>query len=134
MLGVRVIANVDPHDAISDFSAALETARTRSTLNEEDAKFLFIQALDRTFYQPVVSRLLLHDQRVAHDLLTIQQWVRECYAAHVKAGGDAGFAAASRFHGRHFVDWDEDAMDGHDTAFQGRSPPPGVLGPTFGDL
>ncbi|KAK3233411.1 hypothetical protein CYMTET_56299 [Cymbomonas tetramitiformis] len=27
-----------------------------------------------------------HDQRAAHDLLTIQQWVRECYAAHVKAG------------------------------------------------
>ncbi|KAK3271254.1 hypothetical protein CYMTET_20386 [Cymbomonas tetramitiformis] len=42
--------------------------------------------LDKTFYQPVVSRLLLHDQRAAHDLYTIHQWVRECYTAHVKAG------------------------------------------------
>ncbi|KAK3247005.1 hypothetical protein CYMTET_43487 [Cymbomonas tetramitiformis] len=44
MLGVRVIANVDTHDAISDFNAALKAARTRSTLDEEDVKSLFIQA------------------------------------------------------------------------------------------
>ncbi|KAK3238267.1 hypothetical protein CYMTET_51711 [Cymbomonas tetramitiformis] len=60
-LGFRVIANVDPHDAISDFNTALKAARTRSTWDEEDAKSVFIQALDRTFYQPAVSRLLLHD-------------------------------------------------------------------------
>ncbi|KAK3287268.1 hypothetical protein CYMTET_5215 [Cymbomonas tetramitiformis] len=89
MLGVhRVLANVDPHDAISDFNAALKAARARSTLDEEDVKSLFIHALDWVFYQPVVARLLLHDQRAAHDLFTIQQWVRECYGAHVKAGTD----------------------------------------------
>ncbi|KAK3279244.1 hypothetical protein CYMTET_12864 [Cymbomonas tetramitiformis] len=63
MLSVRIIAGVDPHDAIGDFNAALKAARTRATLLDEDVKTLFIKALDSTFYQPVVSRLLLHDQR-----------------------------------------------------------------------
>ncbi|KAK3272189.1 hypothetical protein CYMTET_19498 [Cymbomonas tetramitiformis] len=81
MLSIRISAGVDPHDKIGDFNAALKAARTRATLLDEDVKALFI-----TFYQPVVSRLLLHDQRAAHDLLTIQQWVRECYSEHVRAG------------------------------------------------
>ncbi|KAK3273055.1 hypothetical protein CYMTET_18687 [Cymbomonas tetramitiformis] len=84
MLGVRIAAGIDPHDAIGEFNAALKAARTRVTLLDEDVKTLFIQALDSTFYQPVVSRLLLHNQRAAHGLSTIQQWVRECYTAHVK--------------------------------------------------
>ncbi|KAK3272940.1 hypothetical protein CYMTET_18795 [Cymbomonas tetramitiformis] len=113
-LGVPVNrANVDPHDAINDFNAALKAARTISTLDEEDIKSLFIQALDRALYEPVVARLLLHDQwaRAHDDLLTIQQWVRECYAAHVKAGTvpDTGFASAARFHGKHFMEKDADA-------------------------
>ncbi|KAK3258835.1 hypothetical protein CYMTET_32137 [Cymbomonas tetramitiformis] len=33
-----------------------------------------------------MSRLLLHDQRAAESLLTVQQWARECHAAHVRAG------------------------------------------------
>ncbi|KAK3283404.1 hypothetical protein CYMTET_8895 [Cymbomonas tetramitiformis] len=70
MLSVRVLANVDPHDAISDFNAALKAARARATLLDEAVKSLFIQALDQPFYQPLVSRLLLYDQRAAHDLLT----------------------------------------------------------------
>ncbi|KAK3269728.1 hypothetical protein CYMTET_21837 [Cymbomonas tetramitiformis] len=72
MLGLRISAGVDPHDKIGDFNAALKAARTRATLLDEDVKALFIKALDTNFYQPVVSRLLLHDQRAAHDLLTIQ--------------------------------------------------------------
>ncbi|KAK3248504.1 hypothetical protein CYMTET_42033 [Cymbomonas tetramitiformis] len=28
---------------------------------------------------------MLHDQRAAESLLTIQQWARECHAAHVRA-------------------------------------------------
>ncbi|KAK3263396.1 hypothetical protein CYMTET_27793 [Cymbomonas tetramitiformis] len=59
MLGIRIIAGVDRHDAIGDFNAALKAARTRATLLDEDVKALFIKALDHTFYQPVVSRL--HD-------------------------------------------------------------------------
>ncbi|KAK3283780.1 hypothetical protein CYMTET_8545 [Cymbomonas tetramitiformis] len=31
MLGVRVVAGVDPHDAIGDFNATLKAARTRAT-------------------------------------------------------------------------------------------------------
>ncbi|KAK3284399.1 hypothetical protein CYMTET_7947 [Cymbomonas tetramitiformis] len=73
MLSVRVLAGVDPHDAIGDFNAALKAARRRATLLDEDVKALFIKALGQTFYQePVVSRLLLHDQRVAHDLYTVE--------------------------------------------------------------
>ncbi|KAK3239850.1 hypothetical protein CYMTET_50246 [Cymbomonas tetramitiformis] len=101
MFAVRITAGVDPHGPIEDFNAALKAARTRSTLRDEDVKSLFIKALDATFYQPVVSRLLLHDQRAAHDLLTIQQWVRECYGEHVRAG--TATASAHRYsHGTHF--------------------------------
>ncbi|KAK3261189.1 hypothetical protein CYMTET_29890 [Cymbomonas tetramitiformis] len=114
MLGIRIVAGVDPHDAIGDFNAALKAARTRATLLDEDVKAIFItlilKALDSTFYQPVVSRLLLHDQRAAHNLFTIQQWVRECYTAHVKAG--TATASAHRYsHGRHFMEWGEDISD-----------------------
>ncbi|KAK3267993.1 hypothetical protein CYMTET_23477 [Cymbomonas tetramitiformis] len=111
MLGIRIVAGIDPHDAIGDFNATLKAARTRATLlDEEDVKALFIKALDSTFYQPVVPRLLLHDQRAAHDLFTIQQWVRECYTAHVKAG--TATAAALRYsHGRHFMERGEDISD-----------------------
>ncbi|KAK3251793.1 hypothetical protein CYMTET_38882 [Cymbomonas tetramitiformis] len=111
MLGIRISAGVDPHDAIGDFNAALKAARTRATLLDEDVKALFIKALDTVSYQPVVSRLLLHDQRAGHDLLTIQQWVRECYAAHVKAG--TATASAHRYsHGTHFMEESGDSSDG----------------------
>ncbi|KAK3239854.1 hypothetical protein CYMTET_50250 [Cymbomonas tetramitiformis] len=107
MFAVRVAAGVDPHGPIEDFNAALKAARTRSTLQDEDVKSLFIKALDATFYQPVVSRLLLHDQRAAHDLLTIQQWVRECYGEHVRAS--TATASAHRYsHGTHFMEKDVD--------------------------
>ncbi|KAK3235828.1 hypothetical protein CYMTET_53989 [Cymbomonas tetramitiformis] len=111
MLGIRVSAGVDPHDKISDFNAALKAARTRATLHDEDVKALFIKSLDTVFYQPVVSRLLLHDQRAAHDLLTIQQWVRECYSEHVRAG--TATASAHRYsHGTHFMEGAADDSGG----------------------
>ncbi|KAK3279258.1 hypothetical protein CYMTET_12851 [Cymbomonas tetramitiformis] len=62
MLGVRGVANADPHDAISGSNVRTDEIN-----------------------------------RAAHDLLTIQQWVRECYAAHVKAGADTGLASALRY-------------------------------------
>ncbi|KAK3235092.1 hypothetical protein CYMTET_54683 [Cymbomonas tetramitiformis] len=103
MLSIRISAGVDPHDKIGDFNAALKAARTRATLLDEDVKALFIKALDTNFYQPVVSRLLLHDQRAANDLLTIQQWVRECYSEHVRAG--TAVASAHKYsHGKHFME------------------------------
>ncbi|KAK3250441.1 hypothetical protein CYMTET_40171 [Cymbomonas tetramitiformis] len=105
MFAVRIPAGMDPHGPIEDFNAALKAARSRATLMDEDVKSLFIKALDATFYQPVVSRLLLHDQRAAHDLLTIQQWVRECYGEHVRAG--TATASAHRYsHGTHFMEKD----------------------------
>ncbi|KAK3252657.1 hypothetical protein CYMTET_38059 [Cymbomonas tetramitiformis] len=77
-----------------------------STLLDEDVKALFIKALDATFYQPVVSWLLLHVHypvRAAHDLLTIQQWVRECFSEHVRAG--TATASAHRYsHGTHYME------------------------------
>ncbi|KAK3238843.1 hypothetical protein CYMTET_51183 [Cymbomonas tetramitiformis] len=110
MLGVRISVGVDPHGPIEDFNAALKAARTRATLLDEDVKSLFIKALDTTFYQPVVSRLLLHDQRAAHDLLTIQHWVRECYGEHVRAG--TATASAHRYsHGTHFMEKDIGDLD-----------------------
>ncbi|KAK3241854.1 hypothetical protein CYMTET_48419 [Cymbomonas tetramitiformis] len=112
MLSIRISAGVDPHDKIGDFNAALKAARTRATLLDEDVKALFIKSLDTAFYdQPVVSRLLLHDQRAAHDLLTIQQWVRECYSEHVRAG--TATASAHRYsHGTHFMEKDTDDSGG----------------------
>ncbi|KAK3285122.1 hypothetical protein CYMTET_7255 [Cymbomonas tetramitiformis] len=74
MLAVRLLKGVDPHDAIANFNAALAAARRRSTLDDEKVKSHFIRALDVEYYFPVTSRLLLHDQRAAVDLSTIQQW------------------------------------------------------------
>ncbi|KAK3236124.1 hypothetical protein CYMTET_53730 [Cymbomonas tetramitiformis] len=110
MFAVRIPAGMDPHGPIEDFNAALKAARTRATLLDEDVKSLFIKALNATFYQPVVSRLLLHDQRAAHDLLTIQQWVRKCYGEHVRAG--TATASAHRYsHGTHFMEKDNGDLD-----------------------
>lgn len=70
MLSVIVGPSEDPQDSIADFNAALTAARLKNTLDDEEVKSLFIAALDVTYYQAVLSRLLLHDQRAAVDLLT----------------------------------------------------------------
>ncbi|KAK3276904.1 hypothetical protein CYMTET_15055 [Cymbomonas tetramitiformis] len=76
----------DPSESVTDFNAALRSARRRTTLDDDEVKEFFITALDPVFYAPVVSRLFTHQQRAAVDLLTMQQWVIECYARHVQAG------------------------------------------------
>ncbi|KAK3283979.1 hypothetical protein CYMTET_8348 [Cymbomonas tetramitiformis] len=86
LLGVRFKAHTDPVESITDFNAALRSAKRRNTLDDDEVKELFLAALDPGFYAPVVSRLFTHQQRAAVDLLTIQQWVLECYARHVAAG------------------------------------------------
>ncbi|KAK3251597.1 hypothetical protein CYMTET_39064 [Cymbomonas tetramitiformis] len=86
LLGVRLKARTDPSESITDFNAALRSAKRRNTLDDDEVKELFLAALDPGFYAPVVSRLFTHQQRAAVDLLTIQQWVLECYARHVAAG------------------------------------------------
>ncbi|KAK3242776.1 hypothetical protein CYMTET_47550 [Cymbomonas tetramitiformis] len=86
LLSVRFKAYTDPSESITDFNAALRSAKRRNTLDDDEVKELFLAALDPGFYAPVVSRLFTHQQRAAVDLLTIQQWVLECYARHVAAG------------------------------------------------
>ncbi|KAK3250132.1 hypothetical protein CYMTET_40476 [Cymbomonas tetramitiformis] len=86
LLGVRFKAYTDPSESITDFDAALRSAKRRNTLDDDEVKELFLAALDPGFYAPVVSRFFTHQQRAAVDLLTIQQWVLECYARHVAAG------------------------------------------------
>ncbi|KAK3233516.1 hypothetical protein CYMTET_56202 [Cymbomonas tetramitiformis] len=73
----------DPGRCLSNH---LRSAKRRNTLDDDEVKELFLAALDPGFYAPVVSRLFTHQQRAAVDLLTIQQWVLECYARHVAAG------------------------------------------------
>ena len=85
LLSIKIGHSVDPNTAIMDFNAALVSAKRKNTLDEDDVKAQFIDALDADYYRPVTSRLLLHDQRAAVDLLTVHQWVRECHAAHVRA-------------------------------------------------
>ncbi|KAK3289612.1 hypothetical protein CYMTET_2969 [Cymbomonas tetramitiformis] len=46
MLGIRIVAGVDPHTAIGDFNATLKAARTRATLLDEDVKALFYRTGD----------------------------------------------------------------------------------------
>ncbi|KAK3275995.1 hypothetical protein CYMTET_15907 [Cymbomonas tetramitiformis] len=54
-------------------------------------------------------------RRAAHDLYTIQQWVRECYAAHIKAG-TVTTSALRYSHGQHFMERDGHATDDPDSA------------------
>ncbi|KAK3261988.1 hypothetical protein CYMTET_29133 [Cymbomonas tetramitiformis] len=67
----------------------------RNTLDDDEVKEQFISALDGVFYAPVVSRLFTHQQRATVDLLTMQQWVSECYARHVQAGTHTALSAAA---------------------------------------
>ncbi|KAK3247409.1 hypothetical protein CYMTET_43093 [Cymbomonas tetramitiformis] len=87
------INQFDPSRAIAAFNAALQSARRKSTLDDMEVKSLFIKSLDPVFYAPVVNRLLLHDQRAAESLATIQQWTRECHAQH---GTDSHVPPATR--------------------------------------
>ncbi|KAK3266119.1 hypothetical protein CYMTET_25222 [Cymbomonas tetramitiformis] len=87
------INQFDPSRAIAAFNAALRSARRKSTLDHMEVKSLFIKSLDPVFYAPVVNRLLLHDQRAAESLATIQQWTRECYAQN---GADSHVPPATR--------------------------------------
>ncbi|KAK3233115.1 hypothetical protein CYMTET_56566 [Cymbomonas tetramitiformis] len=80
-------------DRVAAFNAALRSARRKSTLDDMEVKSMFIKSLNPVFYAPVVNRLLLHDQRAAESLTTIQQWVRECYA---QTGTDSHVPAAAR--------------------------------------
>ncbi|KAK3241207.1 hypothetical protein CYMTET_49013 [Cymbomonas tetramitiformis] len=82
-----------PSRTIAAFNAALRSARRKSTLDDMEVKSLFIKSLDPVFYAPVVNRLLLHDQRAAESLATIQQWTRECYAQN---GTDSHVPPAAR--------------------------------------
>ncbi|KAK3247549.1 hypothetical protein CYMTET_42954 [Cymbomonas tetramitiformis] len=92
LLAVK-INQFDPSRAIAAFNAALRSARRKSTLDDMEVKSLFIKSLDPVFYAPVVNRLLLHDQRAAESLATIQQWTRECHAQH---GTDSHVPPATR--------------------------------------
>ncbi|KAK3243438.1 hypothetical protein CYMTET_46904 [Cymbomonas tetramitiformis] len=92
-LPVIKINQFDPSRAIAAFNAALRSARRKSTLDDMEVKSLFIKSLDPVFYAPVVNRLLLHDQRAAESLATIQQWTRECHAQH---GTDSHVPPATR--------------------------------------
>ncbi|KAK3282401.1 hypothetical protein CYMTET_9859 [Cymbomonas tetramitiformis] len=74
---------------IVSWTSTPRSSPRKNTRDEDDVKSQFIQAIqamDSEYYRHVVSRLLLHDQRAAESLLTVQQWARECHAAHVRAG------------------------------------------------
>ncbi|KAK3234732.1 hypothetical protein CYMTET_55021 [Cymbomonas tetramitiformis] len=61
LLRIRFLANVDPHADIINFNAALASAKRKNTLDQEEVKVLFIDALDKVFYAVVVNRLTLTD-------------------------------------------------------------------------
>ncbi|KAK3279421.1 hypothetical protein CYMTET_12698 [Cymbomonas tetramitiformis] len=65
LLGIRFLANVNPHSDIINFNAALASAKRKNTLDTEEIKGLFIDALDKVFCATVVNRLTLTDQRAA---------------------------------------------------------------------
>ncbi|KAK3263931.1 hypothetical protein CYMTET_27295 [Cymbomonas tetramitiformis] len=92
LLAIKITQS-DPSRTIAAFNAALRSARRKSTLDDMEVKSLYIKSLDPVFYAPVVNRLLLHDQRAAESLATIQQWTRECYAQN---GTDSHVPPAAR--------------------------------------
>ncbi|KAK3246406.1 hypothetical protein CYMTET_44056, partial [Cymbomonas tetramitiformis] len=107
LLGICMVANQDPQASIAYFHAALTAARRRSTLDDDEIKGLSINAFDPEHFQPVVSRLLLHDQRAVTDLLTIQQWARECHASHVRRTAAVVMPTAPRVPGMSSAHFDE---------------------------
>ncbi|KAK3289392.1 hypothetical protein CYMTET_3169 [Cymbomonas tetramitiformis] len=57
MLTVRVLKNVNPHNAISTFNNVFTAARRRPPVDDDEVKALFIKALEVEYYLPVTSRL-----------------------------------------------------------------------------
>ncbi|KAK3272634.1 hypothetical protein CYMTET_19086, partial [Cymbomonas tetramitiformis] len=92
LLSLRFTRDVDPHENTSLFNNALADVRRRSTVHDEEVKDQFIsRALDADYYSAVISRLLLQDQRAAHDLLTIQQWMKKQIVTLHNKINDKGF-------------------------------------------
>ncbi|KAK3283802.1 hypothetical protein CYMTET_8520 [Cymbomonas tetramitiformis] len=81
LLDIAFVANVDPSENIARFNYCLRESSRRTTWNEADVKDLFLAALDKKFYAPVLDEFIRHDQREAVDLLTMQQRVMAVYAA-----------------------------------------------------
>ncbi|KAK3237925.1 hypothetical protein CYMTET_52027 [Cymbomonas tetramitiformis] len=56
LLGVRILAKRDPQESVAIFNSALASTRRKTTFCDEEVKSLFIDALDRDHYAPVVNR------------------------------------------------------------------------------
>ncbi|KAK3273021.1 hypothetical protein CYMTET_18720 [Cymbomonas tetramitiformis] len=96
LLDARFLPNVDTYASASRTSTLLWFQRGERApwASRSEVTGLFIGALVKKYCVAVVNRLMLHDQRAAVDLNTIQLWTRGCYANNVKFGAANGFSAA----------------------------------------
>ncbi|KAK3247855.1 hypothetical protein CYMTET_42661 [Cymbomonas tetramitiformis] len=81
LLGIKFDYGVDPSENIAKFKFSLRESSRKTTWDQEEVKDLFLAALDRQYYAPVLDEFIRHDQRADTDILTMQQRVMAVFAA-----------------------------------------------------
>ncbi|KAK3258585.1 hypothetical protein CYMTET_32366 [Cymbomonas tetramitiformis] len=85
----------DPSPQIAEFNAELRESSRKTRWDDAEVKDLFLAALDKDYYLPVLNEYIGHEARAAVDLLTIQQRAMAVFAAKGKVASSslsAGYA------------------------------------------
>ncbi|KAK3282525.1 hypothetical protein CYMTET_9739 [Cymbomonas tetramitiformis] len=81
LLSITFKAGEDPSDGIAAFNSALRESGRKTRWDAGEVKDLFLAALDKEYYLPVLNEFIHHEQRQAVDLLTLQQRVMAVHSA-----------------------------------------------------
>eukprot|EP00854_Cymbomonas_tetramitiformis_P011371 gene11371-13441_t len=95
LLEISFRPHEDPSPQIAAFNAELRESSRKTRWDESEVKDLFLDALDKTYYLPVLNEFIGYDKRAGVDLLTIQQRVMAVFAAKGKSPSpsiSAGYA------------------------------------------
>ncbi|KAK3271118.1 hypothetical protein CYMTET_20517 [Cymbomonas tetramitiformis] len=85
LLGISFRPHEDPSPQIAAVNAELRESSRKTRWDESEVKDLFLDALDKSYYLPVLNEFIGYDKRAAVDLLTLQQRVMAVFAAKGKS-------------------------------------------------
>ncbi|KAK3237081.1 hypothetical protein CYMTET_52820 [Cymbomonas tetramitiformis] len=81
LLSIEFKAGEDPGENITAFNSALRESGRKTRWDTGEVKDLFLAALDKEYYLPVLNEFINYEQRQAVDLLTLQQRVMAVHSA-----------------------------------------------------
>ncbi|KAK3276758.1 hypothetical protein CYMTET_15193 [Cymbomonas tetramitiformis] len=98
LLAIAFRPHEDPSPQIAAFNAELRESSRKTRWDDSEVKDLFLEALDKDYYLPVLNEYIGHDKRAEVDLLTMQQRAMAVFAAkgkHSSSALSAGYAGAT---------------------------------------